>query len=341
MNCTKCGQPLELGATFCGNCGQQVAPIAQNAPVPDTAIANQVPVQTTVNQESANMVNAINNQAPSTGQNNLIGGPIIGVTGGVGMTPVYAQAAPQATNSGEKQAIAALIFGIIGIPASLIPIAGLLLGITGLVLSTTIHRKYKHTITTLAIVFSSIAIVVAIGSWVYAIHVLSKARQGSSGFNTSSTSTSNNSNTPASTTTTSGGGLTAVVTPCYSTKLESGLSRYTPIGCDINSSGSDQLYLVNAGSSQILTNSTLATIGPKSIQDGANAVGATITSQGLGTFANSPAYIGYLSKDGQTAEVAAVFHKSLNGDNLFIVGHFINSSQKATFGKIESNWQWK
>jgi hypothetical protein len=32
MNCTKCGQPLDPGAAFCGNCGQPVA--ATPAPVP-------------------------------------------------------------------------------------------------------------------------------------------------------------------------------------------------------------------------------------------------------------------------------------------------------------------
>jgi len=349
MNCIKCGQPLDAGVAFCGNCG---TPIAQaSVPVQGVTQANPAivaPVAPQVNQvpqpptppqpiaqtDANTMTQVLNNQPAQQNSNINFGNPVVGAVGGNNLTPAYATATPGA-QKGEKRAIIALIFGILGIPASLIPILGLAFGITGLVLSTTVISKYKHTVTILAIIFSSLSILTAIGLWVYAIQhdpALHKTT-------TSSTISSPSSN-PSSY---SSASLTPIDTPCYSVKIDSGLSNSTPTGCNFDAASPSQEYTVDSQNIAGMTDASISANGPSALQAAANAIGAKITSEGNGKFSGSTAYIGYMQKTNSNVngEIAAVYHPTANGDNLFIVAHFMDSTQKADFGPLEATWVWK
>src|SRR5215831_5053686 len=45
MQCPRCNAPIEQGATFCGNCGNQIAPLQQGVTVNATAVQSQPGVQ--------------------------------------------------------------------------------------------------------------------------------------------------------------------------------------------------------------------------------------------------------------------------------------------------------
>lgn len=132
--CPNCKEPIEPGATFCGNCGHKLD-IPQPAQTQSASLTPENPLQ---------------NQMP--GQGPVVGG---------GSSEVYSVGQPE--SGAEKKSIVALILGIIGIPAALLPIAGIILGIAGLILGTTARVKYKHTLNLLAIIFSIIAILAGLG----------------------------------------------------------------------------------------------------------------------------------------------------------------------------------
>jgi len=353
MNCSKCGQPLDPGASFCGSCGQplvqaapiQAQPIINNitqpvAPMPPVAPAPSITPQTPQpldqsQQSAATMSQVIANQQPVT--NNVgFGAPLMSAGGAI---PSYATPATSIDHGGEKKAIIGLIFGVVGIPASLIPILGLAFGITGIVLATIAHKKYKHLMTTLAIIFSSISIVLALGLWVYGIQrTLSAQHNGSTPVSTLNSSSSSGSS--------SSGSTSSIDTPCYSTQIESGMQSTSPTGCDFSATSSTTAYVVASTTDNSITASNLQSVGQKSVEQAGSADGITVTSGYAGTFAGAPAYIANVTKTGSSSNdkgvMALVLKQTADGENLFTIGRFTNnSSQDITFGPIESNWTWK
>ena len=88
MNCPKCNQPVDDGATFCGNCGQpiqasptpqpetspdqnNVAPAVTTPPVPATPPVTSSPVAQVLNTEPT----------PGTVTASTTGGPLPAVSG--------------------------------------------------------------------------------------------------------------------------------------------------------------------------------------------------------------------------------------------------------------------
>ena len=351
MNCSKCGQPLDPGASFCGSCGQQlvqtntgqaqsVVGYVSQPVVPTPPIAPMIPQPPQAidpNQQSqATMSQVIANQQPSVGSSNF-GTPVMSANSGYnGAIPSYATPAVPVDHGGERLAIIGLIFGVIGIPASLIPIIGLAFGITGIILSTIAHKRYKHLMTTLAIIFSSISIVLALGLWVFAIqHALSTNHSSTP---VSSLNSSKNGGSSSSV------GLTTVDSPCYSVQIDSGLNNYKPTGCSFDSANYNTEYTVNAATNSNITASNLQTIGQKALSQASSALGVTVTSQHVGTFAGAPAYIAYVSKASTSEQgiLALALKTTSHGENFFMAGHFTKGgSQTASFGPIESNWTWK
>lgn len=144
MNCSSCNQPLNEGATFCGNCGAQVFSAQQVAapqPVriaqPQTPQPQQVPlpVQTAAEPQPQQMQQQFVQSAV-----NVLQAPAIAPTA---PQPAYAmpagpQYAPQQLGAPARQgggkAIAALVLGILCILfALLIPIMGLILAVLAII----------------------------------------------------------------------------------------------------------------------------------------------------------------------------------------------------------------
>ncbi|MEO8785253.1 MAG: zinc ribbon domain-containing protein [Candidatus Saccharimonadales bacterium] len=77
----------------------------------------------------------------------------------------------------KNKAVAGLMLSTLAIPASILPILGLVLGISGLVLGT-ISRQYgKKVLSLLAIIFGGIAIALSLGVWVHAANQYDQSRQ--------------------------------------------------------------------------------------------------------------------------------------------------------------------
>jgi hypothetical protein len=337
MNCPKCGQPINPGAAFCGNCGQ---PLSQPAPMQTQPqiVQPQVsspPSPTVVSPEvlqpqpisPAAQVYANQPNVPTAVVNNF--SPPVNVgAGNVGTMPAYGVAVNSDEHAGEVMAIIGLILGVIGIPASIIPLLGLVLGITGLALSTVARSKHKRVLTIFGIVFSSIAIVAALGLWVYVIvHDPKLHKDNSSLAGTSSAS------------------LVAISTPCYTVKIDSGLQNYKPTGCAFDAASTTEEFTVEGQSNPGVNSSNLAQIGQQSLASAASGINATVTAEQSGQFAGSPAYIANLTGNGTNAGknmiAALVLHSTANGDNIFMVIHVVSGTQQASFGSLESTWQWE
>jgi hypothetical protein len=345
MNCPKCGQPTDPGATFCGNCGQSLQPVAlitqpavfaQPQPLPPQTTGMPVavapsPVVQNVSPIAQVMVNQPMTPPPAIGS---FGNPAASAVGASGMAPAYAVQAISTQGSGETRATIGLVLGIIGIPASLIPIAGMICGITGLVLGTTARARYKHTLSLLAIIFSSLAIVTALCLWVYGIEHYVKAHDKSGATSSGTSSASANSSANRS--------LMPITTPCYNVTIDSGLNNYKPTGCDFDSASTSQEYTVEATANADVTAANLAQYGRQALLAGAKGINGTVTSQQSGQFAGSPAYIGYINgPNNQKGELGVVLHQTVNQQNVFLVAHFVQSDQKVDFGSLETNWQWE
>lgn len=333
MNCPKCNQPVEPGAAFCGNCGQPLqansAPPATPTVSPPQPAQQAQPVQP---QQSAPVVSApsiTSQNTPQPAQNGSpvaqvmanqatapaaptpnFNSPVVGTVGAGTNVPAYAMPNTAAAgHSGETRAIVGLVVGVIGIPAALLPIIGLILGITGVVLGTTARAKYKHLVSLLAIIFSTLAILASLGIWVYNVQRIEQARGGVGSSDTSSS-----------------GSFKAVSTPCYDVKIDGGLNNYQPSGCSFDSASADKEYTVQAMVKPEVTASNLSQYGPTAMQAGAQAVNGTVDSGKLGQFAGSPAYIANISAaNNQHGIFALVLHQSANQQNVFLVAHVSKS----------------
>jgi len=248
----------------------------------------------------------------------------------------YALANPK-RRSGETKAMLAVLFGISGMVGGLfVAIVGLTLGITGLVMGTMSHSsKANRRLSTVGILASSLAVLVGLGVWSYAIK---------RNMNQDQQITSAQTAKP----TASGAGAS---TPCYSIGFvdELNISNTQP-SCDLNAyngtslNNSTNAYKIYANKSQVRTVSAFNTIVSKAIEKDlkTSLPGFTIDSQQAATFAGSPAYIATATNANQTISVveAAVMHPVSNGENVFILVHATNSP-KTDLNVLEAQWQWK
>jgi hypothetical protein len=158
MNCPHCGQPVEAGAAFCGNCGQALQATPQPAPGPASISPNS-------NQSLAGPAATV--PAATTG----------GIVASASPTPSAASPAVP-VNRGEMRALIGLIIGVLSIPGALIPIVGCALGIASVVLAT-MSMQVKRKIAILSLVFGGLGIVLSIILFVY-VSTLSQTLVGGS-----------------------------------------------------------------------------------------------------------------------------------------------------------------
>ncbi|HVO86499.1 MAG TPA: zinc ribbon domain-containing protein [Candidatus Binatia bacterium] len=336
MNCPRCGQPVEAGATFCGNCGQ---PLAQPSPaqtVQPTAAPMPMPTPPPVSQTIGGII-----PPTSPGQAGVAAAapmPMPVPTPGAMPMPMPQPAmAPVPVNASayEKKAMLGLILGVIGIPGAIIPFLGLVLGIIAVILGTIARRQYKHLMSLLAIIFGILAILLSLAAYAYAF-------QHDPKFHVTKTATVTSTTKTASAAT-----AHTVETTCYTVKLDDGLSNYTPSGCDLSSIGNTEVVAIEADDISGLSSANFEASAQQVIANVAKgASNGTVVSTQAATFANSPAYNAQISSVSSssvkvTTNLYVVMHSAPSGENLFLIALAVPGDQKPSMATLESSWQWK
>lgn len=323
MNCPKCGQPVEAGAAFCGNCGQALTAAPAVAPPTPAAQAPTPP--------GAPIAQVLHNQAglPSSPVNMSTPAAAGGMGGAsTAAIPGYAVAKPGA-NRGETKAIIGLILGVIGLPAAILPILGLILGITGVILGTMARRQYKHMLSILAIIFSVIAIILSITVW--GINIEHDPRLH---------------NLSASNGVSVNGTVHTLTTDCYQVGMDTSLpSQGTGANCEAfglpaGETAAHQTagYAIDGASIPDLTADNFSALGPKFAQSSGSQIGANISNVQAGTFAGSPAYIGDVKySSGISGQMAIVYHQGSASENVFIIA---SEGSSYTLHNLEAHWKW-
>ncbi len=312
MNCPKCSQPIETGAAFCGNCGQSL----QGA---------STPLQSPISQ-------VMNNQTSSAGPPPNFG--VSAAHAGHMAVPAYALAT-KSQHRGEMTSLWSIIFGVFGLGgALLIPLLALALGITGVVLGTlTRHTPYRR-MSTIGLVVSALAILAGLAGWAYNISQDPAMKE-----KTAHTPPTNSSI------------VADVSTPCYSMGFPTKLQvKNDPDSCDLQAfdgtsyNDSEHIYKVYANNIKGLDESNLDASAKAALEKDVktNLPGFEITSQGSTSFAGSPAYFARASNSvtGVGVIEAAVFHKTSNGYNLFLLLHG-SYEENVDLDELEAQWQWQ
>lgn len=289
MVCPQCQQAVDPGAQYCGNCGFKLTFTALTSPFSPPA---QQP------QESSPLPQTPNTIPSLAGQD----------------------------HSGK--AIASFVLGVLGLPASLIPIVGVVFGILAIILgSLSIHSRRKA----LAIIGISLAVITLLASiflWVMATQELITDQDNGNSLTAHS------------------GKLQDIHTPCYTTKIPAEMhvtkadDSCTFLGATPGGKEQTEVKVIQVpGLSQ-------ANLPSAAKADAANVIGAipggSIGEQGSATFAGSQAYqIEIKSTDGSAGLISYVYDTTSQG-NLVIVLHTQARANGDNYklSLIESNWAW-
>lgn len=305
MNCLRCQQPIENGASFCGNCGQALSQIGQ-------VMQNQ--------QVAAQ-------QAPTA---HLPNRPAMASPGGQAV-PTYAIATP-AQSKGEMKAVLSIIFGLLGVAGGLIiPLVGFIFCFTGFVLATLAWNSPRRSLSIIGLVLSLVALTSSVGMTAYVWqNKTNKSSMGSSATASGSLSVS----TPCYS---AGFGSQLNVDNTEDSCDMAAFNKDT-------FANSTEGYKVYAQSSQVVNEANVAEFGKSAIEKDlqTNLSGYKTVSSDAIRFAGSPGYAVKAEnpKDGISIVEAVVFHETDNGKNLFVIVH-ADSLVKADLAKLEKDWRWK
>lgn len=286
MNCSNCSQPIETGATFCGNCGYKLQ------------------------LESANAATVPEYAVPKPGQ-----------------------------GGGETKALLAVIFGVIGIAgAVLMAVLGLIFGFAGIAMATMSRSSARRRLSNAGLFISSLAIIVGLGVWVYAIRTADK--------NLATRQPIASSASPVATIEASD-----LSTPCYSLGFVDKLRiSNNADSCDmkafngISLDTSTNAYKIYSSKSEVTTTKAFNILAKKAIEKDVaeNLAGFSVAGQNESTFAGSPSYQFTLMDSSHNIALveAAVFHQTSSGNNVFIIIHALNG-KTVDLQTLEAEWQWK
>jgi uncharacterized membrane protein len=316
QTCPNCGQQLDPGAAFCGNCGQAISlPASAASPI----------ARVLENQAGPQLVS----YHPITVQ------PLPAAAGNTAGLPSYAVAV-NPSHHHVKLALA-VVAGLLGIGAALfIPILAIALGITGIVLATTVPSIAGRLVKLAGITLAALAILAGLAAWVYiAVHdprlkaVLATTQAQPAGNSRSAVT---------------------VTTPCYSVTFAGQLNVENQKGsCELNAyngnslESSTNLYKVLTSSAPTLTSVAFPGLAKSAIEKDVseNLPGFMITGENLGQFAGSPAYVVTTANKSNVAVVeAAILHPSTGGNNFFVLVH-ASQGGSANLSSMEQGWQWK
>ncbi len=369
MVCSNCHQPIEVGAAFCGNCGapimqaaaatggpavpmvsapQAAAPLPQPvAPVPVAPVAAPMqPTQPVTAQPpqpvgQSQFAQVYQNQAAVPAQPMTVGQPNAYVPAAPIGIPSYAVPIAGQQNS-ELKAAMALVCAILGIVGGLfIPILGIALGIAGFVLASLSKNSHKKTLRLIAMIFASLAIVIGIASWAYAI-----AHDSRLTHKTNAATSSSSSPEGISGPTVSGANVS---TPCYTISFPMTLNIQNASGsCNMDAyNGSSLDASSNAfkvyGTASSVTSADFNTLAKSAIEKdiSENLPTFTVSNEYSGTFAGSQAYfVNATNGSGVSIIEACVLHQTSNGDNFFVLVH-AQSTSSVTLDDMQKGWQWQ
>lgn len=139
--------------------------------------------------------------------------------------------------------------------------------------------------------------------------------------------------------------LQVITSPCYSTKIPAALQVTQTAGsCTFNAADavSGDTYQVKVLRAPQLTKENLSQVAKADAQNVVNVIpGGSIASQNNSVFASSPAYtISLKATDGSKGVIDYIYQTTTYG-NLVIVYHALRSANSVDFRTIESNWAWK
>jgi hypothetical protein len=310
MNCPNCSQLIEDSAAFCGNCGQAIDVHAPEGKVTGSHIAEVLAHQ------------------PDSGTRGMH--PEMAIAGYV---PSYAIAAP-VQHVGETKAVLSLLLGIVGILGALfVALVGLSLGVAGLALGTMSRNTAHRRISTLGIIFSTIAIIASLGVWAYAIHRQSDLAN----------------KTPVKTV--NAVAAADLVTPCYAAGFIDTLNvTHAKNSCDMNAfngrslEASTKAYKVYSSQIAGMNPNIFNDFAKKAIEKdiAVNLSNFNIESELITQFAGSPAYIVKTvdKSTGVAVTEAMVLHQVQAGANIFVLVQ-ASSKGSADMSTLEAQWQWR
>lgn len=336
MDCLRCGETVDAGAAYCGNCGAALTAVAIGVPAPQEPVAITPQLAPSEETPMAQVIAQAPLAAAAIPAATQIPAPV------PAPLPAYALASP-AQHKAESRSMVALVLSVLALPGSIIPIIGWALAAAAIVMATISRAKMaRKTLNNMAIGFGSLAVLLSAGVYVY---VLNNSQQPSPTALNSSTFSSSDDELLATSR-----DKATISTPCYSVNVAG-------MGNVDNVSSSCKAQAFNADTLSASTNAfNIEGIVQESVDAGNLAeVGQeiantylrtsmpdlTITSQNSGSFAGSPAYIIRGKSAGNvTIEMALVLHVVGHGENVFVLAHAINDAQ-ASLSQFESSWAWK
>lgn len=251
--------------------------------------------------------------------------------------PTYALATAGQHN-GEIRSLLSLILGVAGIIGALfMALIGLALGLAGIVMGTLSRSDSKRRLNTVGIIMSGLAVITSLAVWAYAY-------KHDTNYNgkVSAAQTLNNAPTVLA---------SDFSTPCYVVNFVDRLNVSNHSGsCNIQAynadtiEGSTDAYKVYADTSAVTDASAFTALAKQAIdKDVKNSLsGFKVETERVTAFAGSPAYAVIAADKSHNVALVeeAVFHKTANGDNIFILVHAI-SGKTADLTTLETQWQWK
>jgi hypothetical protein len=230
-----------------------------------------------------------------------------------------------------------LVFGVVGVVGSLfVPLAGIVIGLTGVVMASLTVRRGKDLVNIFGAVISIIAILTGIGAW---IHASSVQKASISKVNNSAAVT--NSSDAVST--------NYVQTPCYKMNFTSKLNiQNVPGNCNMNAFNgatfvlSTEAYKVYATKTNYTSDGFVAMAKQAIDKDVKLSLATfTVSHEESGVFAASPAYFVTVS-NGQGVSIieAVALHPTTSGENFFVFVHAVLGDQ-ADLHDLQLGWQWK
>lgn len=330
MDCPNCHEPVDVGAAFCGNCGQALAP--QHLLTGTT---------TTRDSESAAapIVSDATTRTPTVEVSNAmlqgIGNQLVGASVSKQPIPTYARPALGQQRDHFRAAIS-VVFGTLGVVGSLImPFVGLVLGIVGVITGTMSRRYLKRGLGLAGIFISTAGIFVSMGTWAYAISRTSQQQQATK------TTAQKTDGSPVL-------AANQLSTPCYEVQFVNRLNVQNTTGsCNMNAFDGSTLDVSHSAYKVYATQSAVSSTAFAGLARTALEKDITqsmpdyhVVSEQATTFSGSQAYVVHaMNSDGVSLLEAAVLHPGNDSANFYVIVH-ATVDGTANLHDLELGWRW-